>query len=76
MPRFRFNIRKGDSLVPDREGMELVDLEAARDEARNTALDIIMDQARKGEGTAGQKVEIEDEDGKIVEIIEIRDFMH
>ena len=36
MPRFFFNIRRGDVLIPDNEGDELLDLEAAQALAAET----------------------------------------
>ena len=44
MPRFFFDIHDGEDFTPDREGLDLDDLEAAKDEARKALRDIIWDE--------------------------------
>jgi hypothetical protein len=36
MPRFFFDIHDGEKFTPDREGLDLDDLEAAKEEAKKT----------------------------------------
>jgi hypothetical protein len=38
MPRFFFDIHDGEDFTPDREGLNLDDLEAAKEEAKKTCL--------------------------------------
>ena len=49
MPRFFFDIHDGEDFTPDREGVDLDDLEAAKDEARKTLRDIIWDEMPDGD---------------------------
>jgi hypothetical protein len=43
MPRFFFDIHDGEDFTPDRQGVDLDDLDAAKDEARKALRDIIWD---------------------------------
>ena len=45
MPRYFFDIRNGDGLIPDEEGTDLPDLQAAQLEAARTLADMSRDHA-------------------------------
>ncbi|MBV8799658.1 MAG: hypothetical protein JOY77_05650 [Alphaproteobacteria bacterium] len=49
MNKYYFNFRKGDQLIPDRLGMYLPDLDAARKEAVVTWLDLQAVAAETGD---------------------------
>ena len=49
MPRFFFDIHDGEDFTPDREGLDLDSLEAAKDEARKALRDIIWDEMPAGD---------------------------
>jgi hypothetical protein len=49
MPRFFFDIHDGEMFTPDREGLELESLEAAKDEAKRTLPDIVKDEMPDGD---------------------------
>lgn len=75
MPRYHFNIRDGEQLIPDEEGMMCEDLEAARFEARASARDLLAQEIRHGIEPDGRAIEIT-ERGQIVETIALRDVMY
>jgi hypothetical protein len=49
MPRFFFDIHGGEGFTPDRQGLELDDLEAAKDEAKKTLPEIVKDEMPDGD---------------------------
>ena len=48
MPRFFFDIRDGSALVADDEGIELVDLQAAKTEAHHSLIDLVKETRPDG----------------------------
>jgi hypothetical protein len=67
MPQFYLNVRKGDALLEDPEGVEFVSLEAARDEAIAAAREIMSEQISRGElPERNSGFEIMDHDGHLV----------
>ena len=61
MPRYYFNIREGQELDEDEEGVELPDLETARAEAQAT-----VEELRDELGAEGETIQLEitDEEGR------------
>ena len=49
MPRFFFDIHDGEDFTPDRQGVDLDDLDAAQDEARKALRDVIWDELPAGD---------------------------
>ena len=49
MPRFFFDIHDGENFKPDRQGVELEDLEAAKDEAKKTLSEIVKGEMPDGD---------------------------
>ena len=49
MPRFFFDIHDGEDFTPDREGLDLDSLEAAKDAAKKTLPDIVKDEMPDGD---------------------------
>jgi hypothetical protein len=72
MPRYYFNVRQGDSVVPDAVGSELTDLATAEIEARLTARDLILGYLRAGCPVDGREIDIVDATGAILETIKVR----
>ncbi|HEY1962160.1 MAG TPA: hypothetical protein VGG69_07070 [Rhizomicrobium sp.] len=66
MRRYYFNFRKGDEISPDRLGMWLPDLGAARDEAIQVWGDLIAVALLSGESPMDCEYEIADESGEIL----------
>ena len=75
MPRFYFAVRDGSETVPDPEGSELADLDAALFEARLTARDLLLNRLKTCEVIDGQEIEISDESGKVLRILKVRDVL-
>ena len=75
MPRFYFNFWNG-VCAPDKEGLVLADLEAARAEARCGAAEVIAEQIKDGVPIKlDYCIEIEDEDGKVLSTLFFRDLI-
>jgi hypothetical protein len=49
MPRFFFDIHDGEDFTPDRQGLELDGLEAAKAEAKKTLPEIVKDEMPEGD---------------------------
>ena len=49
MPRFFFDIHDGKAFTPDRVGLDLDGLEAAKDEAKKPLPDIVKDEMPDGD---------------------------
>jgi hypothetical protein len=75
MPRYYFH-RLNDVDVPDQEGKELPDLEAARAQAsfniRFTAGEILKEEGRI---TLGHHIQIEDADGTVLDTVYFGDVL-
>ena len=65
MPRFFFDSHDGEDFTPDREGVDLEDLEAAKEEAKKALRDIIWDELPVG-GRRDFTVDVKDVAGQIV----------
>lgn len=64
MPRFYFDIRDGSYLAPDEEGVDLVDLHAAKIEAVHSLADLVREVRPDGHD-ANVSIEVR-ADGRIV----------
>ena len=69
MPRFFFHIRDGDEFIEDPDGSVLRDLEAARAEAIAGARAVLAAKVLAGQVIDGQKFEITDESGNVLELM-------
>ena len=65
MPRFFFDIHDGEDFTPDRDGLDLDDLEAAKAEAKRTLPEIVKDQMPDGD-RRDFTVDVKDAAGQIV----------
>ncbi|MGF9764452.1 hypothetical protein AAII07_56090 [Microvirga sp. 0TCS3.31] len=65
MPRFFFDIHDGKAFTPDRVGLDLDSLEAAKDEAKKTLPDIVKDEMPDGD-RRDFTVDVKDVAGQIV----------
>src|ERR1700749_2823496 len=70
--RYHFNIRDDKGLIRDEEGDELATLEAARDEARASARDMMMDDLRCGRAVPERRIEIADDRGTVLDSIGLK----
>ena len=73
--RYYFHIRDLDGLIPDEEGSELSNIADARMEARASALDFAMNDLRCGHRIDERRIEIANEDGRILETVSVRDVI-
>jgi len=65
VPRFYFDVREGSRFIPDDEGLEFDDLDAAECEAAEAAAEIGRDKLPKG-GPRDVTVEVRNEHGQLV----------
>jgi hypothetical protein len=72
MPRYYFDIRDGDKLVEDAEGIELSDVAAAREEAVAAARELLAEHLRHGELPETKQFEIRNEAGELIETVPFR----
>ena len=63
MPVFYFHIRNKTELVLDREGVEMPGLDAALEEAKIAAREILAERIRCGDVVNGHQFEVHDETG-------------
>jgi hypothetical protein len=70
MPRYYFDMREGDEIAPDEEGMELRTLEAVQEEAARTLADMARDAIRGHSNGAGHQmsIEVRDEAGPVLQV--------
>jgi hypothetical protein len=67
MPRFFFHVRDSGELTQDVEGIDFPNLEAAQDEARMAARQLLAEQTVSvGVLSRSQQFEIRDEDGQLL----------
>lgn len=69
MPRYFFHIRDHGGVALDEEGGEFPDLAAARVEARASARDVLAARPKTQTSDNGQRVEMTDESGRVLETL-------
>ena len=72
MPRFYFHIFN-DDITRDEEGMDLADVDAARQVAIRAVRELICEEAKRGIITLSHRIEVEDGDGRPGFIIDYTD---
>jgi hypothetical protein len=75
MPRYFFHVREGSTLHRDTEGQELPDAEAARREAISSSREMLGEKLLHGGALNGRNIEIADETGHVVDVINSRDVL-
>lgn len=75
MSKYYFHVRDGAELNRDPEGQELPNLESARREALNTAREMISERLLHGGSLNHKQIEIADETGHVVDVINSRDVL-
>ena len=75
MSRYFFHIREGDLFSRDEEGQDLPNVEAARHEAINTIREIMGEKLLHGGSLNHRTVEIADETGHVVDVVNSRDVL-
>jgi hypothetical protein len=75
MPRYFLNVRLGQDYHRDEEGQELIDSDAAREEAISLSREIIGEKVLHGGGIDHRTIEITDETGHVVETVTSREVL-
>jgi hypothetical protein len=73
MPRYFFHIAHGDRRVEDPEGADFYALAAAKQEAAAALRDLIAAALVDGEPSTLQAIEVADDNGSILTIIDVID---
>jgi hypothetical protein len=70
MARYYFDIREGDELAPDEEGLELSSIERVQEEAARSLADMARDAVRKNHDGAGNQmaIEVRDDNGPVLQV--------
>ena len=71
MQRFYFDVRAGDALSVDKQGMELQDIDAVQKEAVRSLADIARDVIRRDAGHSSghcMAVEVRDATGPVLQV--------
>ena len=69
MPRYYFNVRRGDLIVPDPEGLELTSIENAWAEAAGSIADLVKDvylRNADNEVRPRMAIEVSDDNGPML----------
>jgi hypothetical protein len=67
MKRYYFDIRDGDGLAPDEEGLELPDIEAVQQEAALSLADLARDAVRISRRNVNlMEIEVRDDNGPVL----------
>ncbi|WP_245409256.1 hypothetical protein [Shinella sp. WSJ-2] len=75
MPRFYFHIRDGDVHEIDPDGLEFASLEDAVVDARKAAREMLAEKLIANEHIDGQRFEIADETGNVVETVPFKSVL-
>jgi hypothetical protein len=75
MPRYYFHVREGSTLNRDEEGQDLPNAEAARREAVSASREILGDKLLHGGSLDHRTIEIADETGHVVDMVNTRDVL-
>ncbi len=70
MTRYYFDLREEDALVPDEEGLELSNVQAAQAEAALSLADMARDAVRMSQGGRDHRmvVEVRDDKGRVFDV--------
>jgi len=72
MPRYFFHLKDEQGWIKDEEGMELPDLDAAKEEARATATALAKVTIREGKPVDGRTVVVLDEENRQLHLLAVR----
>jgi hypothetical protein len=72
MPRYFFHVYNHE-IVMDEEGLDLPDLDAAREIALDSARDLVCDSVHQGHLNLDHRIEVVDESGATVIVLTFRD---
>jgi hypothetical protein len=69
MNRFYFHIKQGEQIVHDDEGLELPNIDAAKNEAIRGARDILSDAIKSGSSKVPEALLVADDSGQTVAFV-------
>jgi hypothetical protein len=69
MKRYYFDIREGDEIIPDEEGIDLPNLAKVQEEAARALVDAVRDASHRSSQGGAQyvAVEVRDKDGAVLQ---------
>jgi hypothetical protein len=70
MKHYYFDLRDGEALAPDEEGIDLPNIEAVQEEAAKCLADMAKDSVRRGATNPsrhGVAIEVRDSDGPVLQ---------
>jgi hypothetical protein len=73
--RFYFHVRSQDGHDIDEEGIDLPSIDAARDEARKAAREMVAELVLQAESIDGMRFEIADQNGAVLATIAFREVI-
>jgi hypothetical protein len=76
MPRFYFHICDDEGMSRDEEGTDLPDTDAARRDAKASARDLISQYMKNRKSVTGQTLQIADETGEVLQVMDVRDVLN
>jgi hypothetical protein len=74
--RYHFHICDHDGVIHDEEGSELPSLEAAQDEARASARDLVIEDLKCGAAVPERIIEIATPEGMVIHRLTVLDVVH
>jgi hypothetical protein len=66
MPRYYFHIKNEVGIIRDEEGLDLHGMDAVREEATESAREMMSEKVREGHGPDGRAFVVTDEQGQVV----------
>jgi hypothetical protein len=75
MPRFYFNVRDGDTLIADQEGVEMPGKSAAVEEATQAARDLLAERVKYGEPIESRQFDVLNDRGETILTLPFRSVL-
>lgn len=76
MPHYFFHIRNGQISTQDDEGGDFANFASAEHEAVMSIRDLMIESVKWGDPVSGWKIEITDQDGKVLGSVLARAVLH
>ena len=76
MPRFFFHFHDSDAHDIDSDGLEFPSLEHALSDARQAAREMLENGLIAGDPIDGQRFDVADEDGRVVETVTFKSMLN
>lgn len=76
MPIFYFHICDDDGAIPDQEGMDFINVEAALAEGEESARELLVQNMKEGLSLDHRRIEIRNSGGEVVGVFKLKDLVH